>query len=168
MNDSMLAAVGGVIAPVFEPLGFGDWQSSVATVTGLAAKENVVGTFGVLYGFAEVAEDGMEMWNILASTYTGVTALSFMMFNLLCAPCIGAMGAIKAEMNSGKWTFAAIGYMTIFAYAVALIINQIGSLMLGGEFTVSSAAGIIVLGIIIYLIARKNKYGENAIKKGEN
>ena len=168
MNDSMLAAVGGVIAPVFEPLGFGDWQSSVATVTGLAAKENVVGTFGVLYGFAEVAEDGMEMWNILASTYTGVAALSFMMFNLLCAPCIGAMGAIKAEMNSGKWTFAAIGYMTIFAYAVALIINQIGSLMLGGEFTVSSAAGIIVLGIIIYLIARKNKYGENAIKKGEN
>ena len=99
MNESMLAAVGNFISPVFAPLGFGDWRSSVATFTGLVAKENVVGAFAVLFGFAEVAEDGAEIWGTLAASFTGLSAMSFMLFNLLCAPCFAAIGAIKTEMK---------------------------------------------------------------------
>ncbi|MEN6340019.1 MAG: ferrous iron transport protein B, partial [Clostridiaceae bacterium] len=121
-NSSLLAAVGRFIAPIFAPLGFGSWKAAVATFTGLIAKENVVGTFGVLYGFAEVAEDGLEIWTNLALDFTALSAFSFMLFNLLCAPCFAAMGAIKTEMNSAKWTWGAIGYMTVFAYAVSLIV----------------------------------------------
>ena len=120
-NSSLLASIGRVVAPVFAPLGFGSWKPAVATFTGLIAKENVVSTFGVLYGFAEVAENGDEIWSLVAADFTQLSAYSFMIFNLLCAPCFAAMGAIKREMNNAKWTLAAIGYMCVFAYAVSLI-----------------------------------------------
>ncbi|MEA4853472.1 MAG: ferrous iron transport protein B [Christensenella sp.] len=166
MNNSVLASIGNVIAPIFAPLGFGDWKASVATFTGLVAKENVLGTFGVLYGFGEVAENGVEIWGALAASFTGVTALSFMLFNLLCAPCFAAIGAIKTEMNSTKWTWAAIGYMTVFAYAVALIVNQLGSLFTGGSFTPWTAVAFVVLAFFVYLVVRKNRHAEQTEKMG--
>ena len=126
-NTSLLASIGQVVAPIFAPLGFGTWKPAVATFTGLIAKENVVGTFGVLYGFAEVSEDGQEIWGNIAADFSRLTAYSFMIFNLLCAPCFAAMGAIKREMNNAKWTLAAIGYMCVFAYAISLIVYQLGS-----------------------------------------
>ena len=147
-NTSLLAAIGSFIAPIFAPLGFGNWKDAVATFTGLIAKENVVGTFGVLYGFAEVAEDGAEIWATLAAGFTGLTAYSFMLFNLLCAPCFAAMGAIRREMNSAKWTWAAIGYMTVFAYAVSLIVYQLGSLFTGGSFNIGTVAALLVLAYV--------------------
>ncbi len=159
-NTSLLAAIGGVIAPIFAPLGFGTWQSAVATITGLIAKENVVSTFGVLYGFAEVAENGEEYWSNLALDFTALTAYSFMIFNLLCAPCFAAIGAIRREMNNGKWTWAAVGYLTVFAYVISLIIYQLGVLFTGGGFGPGTVAAIILLAILIYLLFRKNRYSE--------
>ena len=164
-NHSILAAVGSVIAPAFSPLGFGGWKQAVATITGLIAKENVVSTFGVLYGFAEVAEDGLEIWSNLALDFTALSAYSFMLFNLLCAPCFAAMGAIKTEMRSGKWTWAAIGYMTVFAYVVALIVYQLGSWMETGAFTVATGAAIALLGVLLYFLLRKNPYDKKALAK---
>ena len=134
LNDSILASIGSVIAPLFAPLGWGDWKMAVAAVTGLIAKENVVGTFGVLFGFGEVAEDGQEIWGQLAGSLSTVAAYSFLVFNLLCAPCFAAMGAIKREMNNAKWFWTAIGYQTLLAYVVSLCIYQIGNLFLGGSF----------------------------------
>ena len=159
-NTSLLAAIGSFIAPIFAPLGFGSWKAAVATFTGLIAKENVVGTFGVLYGFAEVAEDGAEIWSRLAADFTGLTAYSFMLFNLLCAPCFAAIGAIKREMNSGKWTWGAVGYMTVFAYAVSLIVYQLGALFTGGSFGVGTVAAILVLAFIVFLLVRRNRYDD--------
>jgi ferrous iron transport protein B len=159
-NTSFLAAIGSFIAPIFSPLGFGGWKAAVATFTGLIAKENVVGTFGVLYGFAEVAEDGAEYWTNLAADFTGLTAYSFMLFNLLCAPCFAAMGAIKREMNNAKWTWAAIGYLTVFAYVISFIVYQLGMLFTGGGFGVGTAFSIALLLYLIYLLIRKNKYDE--------
>ena len=158
-NNSLLAAVGSVVAPIFAPLGFGSWQASVATFTGLIAKENVVGTFGVLYGFAEVAEEGDEIWGNIATDFTPLTAYSYMIFNLLCAPCFAAMGAIKREMNNGKWTLAAIGYMCGFAYATSLLVYQLGGLALGQvPFGAGTVAAIAVLAALVYLLVRPNKY----------
>ncbi len=158
-NNSLLAAVGSVVAPIFAPLGFGSWQASVATFTGLIAKENVVGTFGVLYGFAEVAEEGDEIWGNIATDFTPLTAYSYMIFNLLCAPCFAAMGAIKREMNNGKWTLAAIGYMCGFAYAASLLVYQLGGLALGQvPFGAGTVAAIAVLAALVYLLVRPNKY----------
>jgi ferrous iron transport protein B len=159
-NTSLLAAIGSFIAPIFSPLGFGDWKAAVATFTGLIAKENVVGTFGVLYGFAEVAEDGAEIWTALAAGFTGLTAYSFMLFNLLCAPCFAAMGAIRREMNSAKWTWAAIGYMTVFAYVVSLIVYQLGLLFMGGGFTAGTAVALLLLAFLVWLLLRRNRYDE--------
>ena len=159
-NTSLLAAIGSFIAPIFAPLGFGSWKAAVATFTGLIAKENVVGTFGVLYGFAEVAEDGAEYWTNLAADFTGLSAYSFMLFNLLCAPCFAAMGAIKREMNNAKWTWAAIGYLTVFAYVISLIVYQLGMLFIGGGFGAGTAFAIALLIGLIYLLVRKNKYDE--------
>ena len=156
-NTSLLAAIGSFIAPIFAPLGFGNWKPAVATFTGLIAKENVVGTFGVLYGFAEVAEDGAEIWSTLAADFTGLTAYSFMLFNLLCAPCFAAMGAIRREMNSAKWTWAAIGYMTVFAYAVSLIAYQLGSLFIGGSFNIGTVAAFLVLAFMLWLMLRRSR-----------
>ncbi len=165
-NDSMLAAVGNAIAPIFTPLGWGDWKAAVATVTGLLAKENVVGTFGVLYGFGEVAEDGAEYWGQLSASFTAVAAYSFLAFNLLCAPCVAAIGALRREMMSGKWTVFAITYQCVFAYAVALVIYQIGSLFTGGGFGVGTVAALGVIGIITYFLIRK-PYEQRGMPLGE-
>ena len=162
-NASLLASIGNVVAPVFAPLGFGTWQGAVATFTGLIAKENVVSTFGVLYGFAEVAEDGAEIWSLLAGDFTALTAYSFMIFNLLCAPCFAAMGAIKREMNNAKWTWIAIGYMCGFAYVVAMIVYQLGMLF-SGHFGVGTVVALLLLAGLIYLLLRKNKYQDVPLK----
>ena len=162
-NTSLLASIGNVVAPIFAPLGFGTWQGAVATFTGLIAKENVVSTFGVLYGFAEVAEDGAEIWSLLAGDFTALTAYSFMIFNLLCAPCFAAMGAIKREMNNAKWTWIAIGYMCGFAYVVAMIVYQLGMLV-SGHFGVGTVVALLLLAGLIYLLLRKNKYQDEPLK----
>ena len=134
MNNSVLASIGSAIAWIFAPLGCGDWKAAVAAITGLVAKENVVGTFGILDGFGEVAEDGVEIWGSLAGAMTSAAAYSFLVFNLLCAPCFAAMGAIKREMNNIKWFWFAIGYQTVLAYAVALCVYHIGTLITAGTF----------------------------------
>jgi ferrous iron transport protein B len=154
MGDSLLAAVGGAIAWIFAPLGWGHWQAAVATLTGLVAKEVVVGTFGVLYGFAEVAEDGAEIWSTLAASFTTLSAYSFLVFNLLCAPCFAAIGAIRREMNSSKWTWFAIGYQTVFAYAVSLCVYQLGSLLTGNGFGLGTAAALAIAALFLYLLFR--------------
>ena len=125
LSQGFLANIGSAVSWVFAPLGWGDWKSAVAAITGLVAKENVVGTFGILYGFTEVAEDGSEIWGTLAGSMTTWAAYSFLVFNLLCAPCFAAMGAIKREMNNIKWFWFAIGYQTILAYGASLCIYQI-------------------------------------------
>ena len=154
-NSSLLASIGRFVAPIFAPLGFGSWKPAVASFTGLIAKENVVGTFGVLYGFAEVAEDGQEIWANIGADFTALTAYSFMIFNLLCAPCFAAMGAIKREMNNAKWTLGAIGYMCGFAYLVSLMVYQFGRLFTGGGFGVGTVAALVVLAGFLYLLFRK-------------
>ena len=157
LSDGFLAMIGRGIAWIFAPLGWGDWKSAVAAITGLVAKENVVGTFGILYGFAEVAEDGAEVWGALASSMTAVAAYSFLVFNLLCAPCFAAMGAIKREMNNAKWFWFAIGYQTLLAYAVSLCVFQFGSLLTGGGFAIGTVAAILILAGFIYLLLRPYK-----------
>lgn len=157
LSDGFLAAIGGVIAPIFAPLGWGNWKAAVATITGLVAKENIVGTFGVLYGLAEVAEDGTEIWGALASSFTTLAAYSFLVFNLLCAPCFAAIGATRREMNNAKWTWFAIGYQTVFAYAVSLCIYQFGSLFAGNGFGIGTIAALIVLAVFLYLLFRPHK-----------
>lgn len=157
-NTSLLASIGNIIAPLFAPLGFGSWKATVATFTGLIAKENVVSTFGVLYGFAEVAEDGAEIWSKLVNDFTPLTAYSFMLFNLLCAPCFAAIGAIKREMNNAKWTWFAIGYQCGLAYLVGLATYQIGRLFVGGGFTIGTVFGILAIAFLVYMVVRKNKY----------
>ena len=157
LSDGFLAMIGRGIAWIFAPLGWGDWKSAVAAITGLVAKENVVGTFGILYGFVEVAEDGAEVWGTLASSMTAVAAYSFLVFNLLCAPCFAAMGAIKREMNNAKWFWFAIGYQTLLAYAVSLCVFQFGSLLTGGGFTIGTVAAILILAGFMYLLLRPYK-----------
>lgn len=154
LNSSILAAIGGVIAPIFTPLGWGDWKMAVAAVTGLIAKENVVGTFGVLFGFAEVAEDGAEIWGSLASSMTAVAAYSFLVFNLLCAPCFAAMGAIKREMNNAGWFWFAVGYQTLLAYVVALCVFQIGALITTGAFGIGTVVAFLLIIGFVYLLLR--------------
>lgn len=155
-SESILASIGNVIAPLFAPLGWGEWRAAVAAVTGLVAKENVVGTFGVLYGFAEVAEDGAEVWGNLQTAFTQVSAYSFLVFNLLCAPCFAAIGAIKREMGNWKWTLIAVGYQTGFAYIVAFIIQQLGSvLVLDQPFGVGAVLAIVLVIALLWLLVRK-------------
>jgi len=163
MDHSVLAAAGGFIAPIFAPLGFGNWQSTVATVMGLVAKEEVVGVFGVLYGVTgdalQMVEEGMlEGLSPIAAHFTTLSAFSFLLFNLLCAPCFAAIGAIKREMNSAKWTWYAIGYLCVFAYAIALIVYQFGLLFSGGGFTVATAVAVIIAAALLWLLLRKNPY----------
>lgn len=155
LNNSVLAAIGRGIQWLFVPLGWGNWQSAVATVTGLIAKESVVSTFGVLLGgFEEVAESGWQIWANMRELFTPLSAYSFLIFNLLCAPCFAAMGAIKREMNNGKWTLFAIGYQCVFAYAVSLIVYQIGSIFTGNVSVIGLIAALIVLGFILYMLFR--------------
>ena len=162
INNSVLASIGRGFAWIFTPLGFGDWKAAVATVTGLIAKENVVATFGQLYGFAEVAEEGDEIWGQLAASFTANAAYAFMVFNLLCAPCFAAMGAIKREMNNTKWFWIAIGYQCVFAYVCGLMVYQFSNLFTGGGFGIGTIAAIILLVGMIYLLVRPAKEPENA------
>ena len=158
-NNSLLAAIGGSICFIFAPLGFGDWQSTVATITGLIAKENVVSTFGILFQIGEeVAEDDSALQAAVALHYSGISAYSFMVFNLLCAPCFAAMGAIKREMNNTRWTLGAIGYMCGFAYLVSLMIYQFGTLFTGGGFGIGTVAAVLDLAFLLYMLFRKNRY----------
>ena len=157
LNDSILSRIGSIIAPLFIPLGWGDWKMAVAAVTGLIAKENVVGTFGVLFGFAEVAENGNEVWGQLAGSMTQIAAYSFLVFNLLCAPCFAAMGAIKREMNNTKWFWTAIGYQCGLAYVVSLCIYQLGNLFTGGGFGIGTVVAILLVIGFIYLLVRPYK-----------
>lgn len=154
--DSILASIGRVIAPIFAPLGWGHWEAAVGSFAGLVAKENLVSVMAILYGFAEVAENGDEMWSVFAQNFTMISAYSFLVFNLLCAPCFAAIGAIRREMGSGKWTWIAIGYQCLFAYVVSLIIYQIGNLLLGGTFGLGTVVGIILLAAMVYLMLRPN------------
>ena len=158
-NTSLLAAIAGVVAPIFAPLGFGTWRATTAAVTGLIAKENVVATLGVLYGLAEVSDEGEEIWANIAADYTALSAYSFMIFNLLCAPCFAAMGAIKREMNNPRWTAFAIGYMCVFAYVVSLIVYQLGGLITGEvAFNPFTIVAVVLLAALLYLLLRKNPY----------
>lgn len=157
LDSSILAAFGSILAPLFAPLGWGDWKMAVAAVTGLIAKENVVGTFGILFGFAEVAEDGTEIWGQLAGSMTATAAYSFLVFNLLCAPCFAAMGAIKREMNNIRWFWFAIGYQTLLAYVVSLCVYQIGNVLSGGGFGIGTVAAIALVIGFIYLLVRPYK-----------
>ena len=153
----ILAKIGNLISWIFTPLGWGDWKMTVAAITGLVAKENVVGTFGQLFGFAEVAEDGQEIWGTLANSMSQVAAYSFLVFNLLCAPCFAAMGAIKREMNNAKWFWFAIGYQCLLAYLVALCIFQFGTLFTGGGFGIGTVAAIVILIGFLYMLFRPYK-----------
>jgi ferrous iron transport protein B len=160
MGKSVLALLGGVIAPVFTPLGWGNWQAAVAALTGLVAKENVVGTFGILYSFANgsntaEAGTGAEIWRALAANFSALSAYSFLVFNLLCAPCIAAMGAIKREMNNIKWFWAAIGYQCGLAYIVSLCIYQFGMLFTGHFGAGTVMAFLLAAGFIILLFRPK-------------
>ena len=161
LNESILARIGSAIAWIFAPLGWTQagegWKMAVAAVTGLIAKENVVATFGLLFGFAEVAEDGAEIWGNLASVMTPVASYGFLVFNLLCAPCFAAMGAIKQEMNNAKWFWFAIGYQCGLAYVVSLCIYQIGTLITTGIFRIGTAVAILLIIAILYLLFRPYK-----------
>lgn len=164
-SESILASIGNVIAPLFAPLGWGDWKAAVAAVTGLVAKENVVGTFGVLYGMNEVAEDGIEIWTNLQGAFTQVSAYSFLAFNLLCAPCFAAIGAIKREMGNWKWTLIAVGYQTGLAYIVSLLINTIGNTLLYGASPIPAIICIIAVIIVIALICINDNKKQNIAHK---
>ena len=160
LSDGILSSIGKAFAWIFAPLGWGDWKAAVAAITGLVAKENVVGTFGILYGFAEVSEEGEEIWGTLATTMTAVAAYSFLVFNLLCAPCFAAMGAIKREMNNTKWFWFAIGYQTLLAYVVSLCVYQIGTLVTTGAFGVGTVVAFLFIIGFIYLLFRPYKESE--------
>jgi ferrous iron transport protein B len=162
IGDGFLASIGKSVAWIFAPLGFGEWKATMAVFTGLVAKENVVGTLGVLYGFAEVSENGSEIWRTLAGSFTPLTAYSFLIFNLLCAPCFAAVGAIRREMNNAKWTLFAIGYQTGFAYLAALCIYQFGMLFSVGRFGPGTVAAFAAAAAFLILLLRPR--GEPLLK----
>lgn len=160
-NESMLGVAGATVAPVFEPLGFGNWEATVATIMGLVAKEEVVGVFGVLIGIEGdalemVEEEEFEELGSISNRFTPLSAMTFLIFNLLCAPCFAAIGAIRREMNNGKWTLFAVGYMTVFAYIVSFIVFQIGTLVNGGALGGVSVVAIVFTLIILFLLFRPN------------
>ncbi len=158
IDNSILSKIGGAIAWIFAPLGWGDWKAAVAAVTGLIAKENVVATYGSLYHFAEeVSENGDEIWGSLAAEFSALAGYSFLIFNLLCAPCFAAIGAIRREMNSGKWTAFAIAYQCVFAYAISLIVYQFGLLFTGNVNVIGLIFAIAILAFMIYMLARPYK-----------
>jgi ferrous iron transport protein B len=171
MEDSLLASVGNAVKYLFVPLGWGDWKAVVATITGLIAKENLVGTFGVLYGVGEVEETGKEIWAQLGASYTGLSAWSILVFNLLCAPCFAAMGAIRREMENWKWFLFAIGYQSVFAWCVALCFYQLGMWVTAGVFGIWTAIALALVALGVYMLFRKGYTvrienmvnGENAV-----
>lgn len=152
IGSSMLAAIGNAVAWIFTPLGWGNWQAAVASITGLIAKENIVGTMGVLYGGGE-----LSVWAALAQVFTGVTGFSFLVFNLLCAPCFAAMGAIRREMNSAKWTAFAIAYQCGFAYVIALCINQIGGAFTGNLNIIGLVISILLIAFMLFMLFKPNR-----------
>ena len=155
LDNSVLAKTGGIIAPLFAPLGWGDWKAAVAAVTGLIAKENVVATFGMLFHFGgEISENGDEIWGLMTSGFTALSGYSFLVFNLLCAPCFAAIGAIRREMNNPKWTAFAIAYQCLFAYAVSLIIYQFGLLFTGSVNVIGLIFAVIILAFLVYMLVR--------------
>lgn len=162
LDSSILARVGHAIAWIFAPLGFGNWQATVASVTGLVAKENIVGTLGILYG----GGDG-TVYQAMAASFTLVSGYAFMAFNLLCAPCFAAMGAIKREMNNAKWFWIAVGYQCGFAYLVALVINQIGNLVANHTFGIFTVVAILVIIGFFYLLFRPYKESNTLEVKGK-
>ncbi len=171
MDASLLAGVGNGLSFIFRPLGFGSWKPTVATVTGLVAKEEVVGTFGVLYNYDEEAtgeelgDEGEGIWARVAADYTPMAAMAFMIFNLLCAPCFAAIGAIKREMNNAKWTWAAIGYMTLWAYVLAFICYNVVGLFVGEvAFGIGPVIGIVLVALIVYLLVRKGYEPDESVK----
>ncbi|KGJ54945.1 iron transporter FeoB [[Clostridium] innocuum] len=165
LNESFLANLGSAISPLFAPLGWGDWQASVAAITGLVAKENVVATFGILYGFAEVAEDGSEIWGALAASFTVAAAYSFLVFNLLCAPCFAAIGAIKREMNNAKWTIFAVAYQCVFAYGIAFMIFQFATFLTTGVFGIGTIIALLFLLVMLYLLFRPESEKQMQLEK---
>ncbi len=168
INDSMLADIGNAITWIFVPLGWGDeWQFSVGTITGLLAKENVVGTFGVLFGFSEVAESGDEIWPIIAAMLTPIAGFSFLVFNLLCAPCFAAIGAMRRELGTWKATGAAVLYQCLLAYAVSMVIFQIGSLLIYGTFGIWTVAAFATVALIAYILVSKEPFARYRHKTSE-
>lgn len=165
LNESFLANLGSAISLLFAPLGWGDWQASVAAITGLVAKENVVATFGILYGFAEVAEDGSEIWGTLAASFTVAAAYSFLVFNLLCAPCFAAIGAIKREMNNAKWTIFAVAYQCVFAYVIAFMIFQFATFFTTGVFGIGTIIALLFLLVMLYLLFRPESKKQVQLEK---
>jgi len=159
IDSSILAAIGGAIAWIFKPLGWGNWEATVASITGLVAKENIVGTMGILYGGTGT------VYGNLASAFTGISAYSFLVFNLLCAPCFAAIGAIKREMNNAKWTWFAIGYQCVFAYAIALMINQFGLLFTGNVHIVGTIFAVAVLAFMVYMLVKPYKEADTLTTK---
>jgi ferrous iron transport protein B len=155
MNNGLLALLGSSIAFIFAPLGFGTWDATVATITGLVAKENVVGTMGVLYGFAEVSEEGEEIWGAFAANFNAISAYAFLAFNLYCPPCFAAIGAMRREMNNPRWTAFAVAYQLVYAYLLGLIIYQLGTFFAGGGFGIGTAAGFTALALLVFLFVRK-------------
>ena len=164
LNDSILSAFGQTFAWIFTPLGWGDWKAAVAAVTGLVAKENVVGTFGILYGLAEASEEGEEFWGTFAQEFSVIGSYSFLVFNLLCAPCFAAIGAIRREMNNGKWTVFAISYQCGFAYCMALMFYQFGMFFTTGAFGIGTAAACVVFAAMVYLLFRPAKKYTGEVK----
>ena len=164
LNQSFMAVIGQSFAWIFAPLGFGDWKAAVASINGLVAKENLVSTFGVLFGFAEVAEDGAEYWDLLRSSMSLAAGYSFLVFNLLCAPCFAAIGAIKREMNNTRWTLIAVGYQTVFAYAVSLCVYQFGTLLTGGGFGIGTIAAVAVAAGFLWLLTRPDPQKKKTVK----
>ena len=158
IDCSILAAIGGAIKWIFAPLGWGNWQAVVASITGLVAKENIVGTLGILYGGG-----GADVYTAIADAFNGVQGYSFLIFNLLCAPCFAAIGAIRREMNNAKWTWFAIGYQCGFAYVIALIVNQIGAMFMGNGNIFGLIVAILLIAAIVYMLFRKNKYDNNTL-----
>ncbi|MEG2213067.1 MAG: ferrous iron transporter B, partial [Clostridiales bacterium] len=166
MNHSILAAMGGFIAPLFTPIGWGNWQAAVATITGLIAKENIVGTFGVLgSGFANTTESGWAMYGNMREIFTPLSGFSFLVFNLLCAPCCAAVAAIGREMHDGRWVAFAVTYQCIFAYAVSLCIYQLGILFTTGTFGVATAIAMLTLVFVLYLLARPYQEGDGVKRR---
>ena len=189
MDASLLASAGNAVSFVFKPLGFGSWKPTVATVTGLVAKEEVVGTFGVLYNYdavaeqavdeetgellfdeegepvmAELSEEGDEIWDRVAEDYTPAAAFAFMIFNLLCAPCFAAIGAIKREMNNAKWTWAAIGWMTVWAYILAFIVYNTFGFFAGDASIVGFIIALVLIAVIVYMLVRKGYKPDKSAK----
>jgi ferrous iron transport protein B len=153
-DQSILGIIGTAIAWIFTPLGWGNWKAAVAAVTGLVAKENVVGTLGILYGSDVATESGAEIWESLRANFTPLAAYSYLVFNLLCAPCFAAMGAIKREMNNTRWFWFAIGYQCILAYCVALVIYQVGCLVTGAGVGIGIIPAVALIALFLWLLLR--------------